>query len=505
MLSIVPLGLSELLALLSASLFGWYTITSIISWFRLRHVPGPFLASFSWLWLAQTASSGKQFTIYQALGRKYGHLARVGPNMLVTDDPEVMRKLSSTRSTCNRDAWYDGGRWDPYVANLFTTTDLKTHDKMKARLSRAYSGRETDQLEPKIDTQVESVLNLIRQKYLSGSPSQEHLYLDCAKLSSFFTLDVITSLAFGTELGYVKADSDLYNFCEEARNHWLSLAMTMDVPWMRDIFYSSPFLKLFGPKATDRSGVGRLMGVAHEVTQKKFTLKVEDEKNMMGYFARSGLSQRECEAEAVFMTVAGTDTTASALRTAMLYIVTNPSVYNKLKAMISQALHEGKAASPITNEQAKAIPYLQAIIIETLRMRPPAEGLFAKVLPPEGDVIEGKFIPGGTAIGVNLPALMQNTAIFGPDVAMFRPERFTEAEEATRTEMERVVQLCFGYGRWVCTGKSIAFMELGKIIFELLRTFDFQVVYPAKPWDSLSYNVFIEENMWMKVTEAHLA
>ncbi|KAI0012536.1 cytochrome P450 [Xylariaceae sp. FL0662B] len=503
MLSIVPFTLGELLSLLAASLLGWYAITSIIAWYRLRHVPGPFLASFSWLWLARTASSGKQFSIYQNF-RKYGSLARVGPNMLITDDPEVMRKLSSAKSTYHRDAWYNGGRWDPYVENMFTTTDPETHDKMKARLARAYGGRETEKLESRLDAQIESLLGLIRRKYLTGSPSQEQLYMDFATLSIFFTLDVITDLAFGEEFGYVNADSDLFGFREQVWSHWKALAMTVDVPWMRDIFYSSSFLRFLGPKVTDKSGMGKLMGVAHEVTQKKFESRVQDEKNMMGYFARSGLSQRECEAESIFMIVAGSDTTASAVRSGMLYIVTNPRIYDKMKVLISKMIHEGKAASPITSEQARDIPYLQAIIHETIRMRPPAVALFPKVLPPEGDMIDGKFIPGGTSIGVNFPALMQNTAIFGPDTAMFRPERFTEADEATRAEMMRVVQLGFGYGRWMCAGKPIALMELNKIFFELLRAFDFQLVNPVEPWDSLSYNVFLEENMWLKVTEAKL-
>ena len=37
---------------------------------------------------------------------------------------------------------------------------------------------------------------------------------------------------------------------------------------------------------------------------------------------------------------------------------------------------------------------------------------------------------------------------------------------------------------------------------QLIRCFDFQLADPAKPWDSLSYTVFLEENMWVKVTEA---
>ena len=100
-------------------------------------------------------------------------------------------------------------------------------------------------------------------------------------------------------------------------------------------------------------------------------------------------------------------------------------------------------------------------------MRPPAPGLYPKAVPPEGDVIHGKFIPGGTAVGMNTSALMRSKAIFGQDADLFRPERFMKVDEATRAEMERTVELVFGYGRWMCAGKPVAFTELNKIYFEV--------------------------------------
>lgn len=103
-------------------------------------------------------------------------------------------------------------------------------------------------------------------------------------------------------------------------------------------------------------------------------------------------------------------------------------------------------------------------------MRPPAPGLYPKSVPPEGDVIHGKFIPGGTAIGMNTSAVMRSTDLFGADADLFRPERFMEADEATRAEMERNAELVFGYGRWMCAGKPVAFMELNKIFFEVSGT-----------------------------------
>jgi cytochrome P450 len=100
-------------------------------------------------------------------------------------------------------------------------------------------------------------------------------------------------------------------------------------------------------------------------------------------------------------------------------------------------------------------------------MRPPAPGLYPKSVPAEGDVIQGKLIPGGTAIGMNTASLLRSRAVFGEDADLFRPERFIEADEATRVGMERDIELVFGYGRWMCAGKPVAFMELNKVFFEV--------------------------------------
>lgn len=100
-------------------------------------------------------------------------------------------------------------------------------------------------------------------------------------------------------------------------------------------------------------------------------------------------------------------------------------------------------------------------------MRPPAAGLYPKSVPPQGDTIAGQFVPGGTAIGMNTASLTRSRVHFGDDAELFRSERFEEADVAARAEMERLVELVFGHGRWMCAGKPVAFMELNKALFEV--------------------------------------
>jgi cytochrome P450 len=141
-------------------------------------------------------------------------------------------------------------------------------------------------------------------------------------------------------------------------------------------------------------------------------------------------------------------------------------------------------------------------------MHPPAALEAPKVVPPGGDtfVIEGTtyFFPGGTNICNNSWGVHRNATIFGADADVFRPERWLlspETDEAKLNTMRRVSDMNFGYGKYQCLGKTIAWMEITKVVFESLRHFDWALSTPEKPWDSRNYNgVFRQEDMLVVVT-----
>jgi cytochrome P450 len=148
----------------------------------------------------------------------------------------------------------------------------------------------------------------------------------------------------------------------------------------------------------------------------------------------------------------------------MLFIMTNPRVYNKLQLEIDATHRPG---SVISDAQARTLPYLQAIVKEGARIFPAATGIMSKVVPPEGDTINGIFIPGGTEIGKNDWSIQRDTKVFGEDSMVFRPERWLEAQGEDLEKMERSLGLLWGYGKYACLGKNIALMELNKCYFEV--------------------------------------
>lgn len=110
---------------------------------------------------------------------------------------------------------------------------------------------------------------------------------------------------------------------------------------------------------------------------------------------------------------------------------------------------------------------IQAFLNECLRFSPPVSLLFPRVVPPKGDTIDGKFVPGGTSIGTDFWSMGRRVDIFGEDADVFRPERFLEAPPEKKSTMEKTADMMFGSGRYMCVGKTLAWMEMNKLFVEV--------------------------------------
>ncbi|KAH8676209.1 cytochrome P450 [Xylariales sp. PMI_506] len=483
-----------------ASVVIWYAVSSFLSWYRLRHVPGPWLASFSYLWVAKMVFFGRGQD-YAHL-TKYGSVVRTGPNYIVSDDPDVLRLVNSARSTATRDPWYLGAKIDPETDTLISEINIKPHDAFKAKASFAYSGRDGNMnFEVGVNDTIAHFKEVIRARFLS-EPGQLKP-MDFAHFIRYFTLDIITLLGYGKRLGFMDYDGDLYGYTKNVENLLGWIATAGDVPLLRQIFFSPLSAKLFAPRPTDSHGLGKVMGIGAALVDERFKDKDTDHHDMIGSLIRHGCTLKEIKVELFTQITAGSDTSATAMRTTLMHLIGCPRAYSRLKAEIKQAIVSGAASNPITNDEAKALPYLQAVIWEGLRMRPPLVYGFYKKLHKD-ETINGYFLPSGTSVGWNAPAMMRLQSVFGNDAEIFRPERYLECDKEKATEMMRTVELVFGYGRWMCAGKVLAFMELNKIFFELLRDFDFQLISPGRGWKEVAYTAVVQWDMQVAITECDI-
>ena len=292
--------------------------------------------------------------------------------------------------------------------------------------------------------------------------------IDLARLSQYFTLDVLSQLAFGEKFGYMDANTDLYDYNKTSANFLPMLEWITNHPSIRWVLTSAPMQALAAPKGTDAIGQGKIIGIAQKAVAERYGPDAKAKLDMLGHFVNKGLTQEQAEVESHLQIMAGSDSTSTALRITFMLLLGNPIAYAKLNAEINSAVGKGKISYPvITSAEAQRMLYLQAVIWEGLRLWPPLFGLQAKMSPPGGETVNGTFFPGGTEIAICGQSVGRKKAVFGPDADIFRPERWIEADAQTADKYMKSAEILFGAGRFVCLGKAIAMMELGKAIVEV--------------------------------------
>ncbi|KND92746.1 Pisatin demethylase [Tolypocladium ophioglossoides CBS 100239] len=473
-----------------AVLVGLWSATSTLRQFlRLRHIPGPPSAGFSRWWLLRAVAGGRtHLDLYEAC-QKFGSVARVGPNDLVTSDPDLVKRMLNVRTPYRRSDWYDASRLDPSQDNVISMRDEKAHAKLRSKMAAGYSGKEVEDLEAKINQNVLALVDLLDSEYVSANRP-----FDFGRKAQYFTLDVISDLAFGEPFGDMATDSDVHEYISTIETAAPTYIVATVLPWLIAVL-SSPLFKWMIPSEKDVVGLGRIMAIAKQVAAERFGPNKKTQNDMLGSFVARGPTQSEAESEILLQIMAGSDTTATAIRATMLHIMSNARVLDKLRAEI-------KEFSPtwpvITDAEARAMPYLQAVIKEGLRTFPPVAGLMAKEVPKGGDTFKGIFLPGGTRIGVCAWGVARNPEVWGQEALEFRPERWVEASPEKLREMDGAVELVFGHGRWQCLGRNVALMELNKVFVELFRRFDLSLVDPTQPWKSTNCGIFFQSEYWIK-------
>lgn len=96
----------------------------------------------------------------------------------------------------------------------------------------------------------------------------------------------------------------------------------------------------------------------------------------------------------------------------------------------------GSNDGAISYTEAQNLPYLQAVIKESLRLCPPVGMLLERQVPPGGLEIEGFHFREGEVVGMNPWTVGRNPAVFA-DPEKFRPERWLEADGQALREMGR--------------------------------------------------------------------
>ncbi|KAI1099575.1 cytochrome P450 [Jackrogersella minutella] len=480
----------------------------------LREYPGPLLASFSRLWKVISTAKENTHLEHIELHRKYGPVVRIAPNELSFSSPAVARNVLSAGKRFYKTDFYKVFP-PPENPDIFTEIREDVHAMKKKVANVPYSMAAMRQLSPFIDDTIDYLASRLDQFcpdtaipgfQQAGIPGRNPV-VNLGDWLHFFAFDVLGEVAFGRSFGFLAAGFDKEDAIKTIDQSQKYNGIVGQVPEFDHVLRRNPLWKLVPALSPENALITR---IARDEMRKRQPFEEERDGKGAGGDGREDLlsslikghlkdkvkfHEGDIFAVAHGAIFAGSDSTASTMQSFFWQVLSSPRVFSRLTKEIDEAARDGtiQAEGNVQWTEAQNLPYFQACLKESMRVRPAVGVNISRLVPPEGVEIEGRHLPGGTRLALNGWVLHRDKATFGDDADMFRPERWLEDPEEAKV-MERYM-FQFGGGAHVCIGRNLALLEINKVIPRLLRDFDFELAYPGRPLKAKSTFFVVQEGL----------
>jgi cytochrome P450 len=200
------------------------------------------------------------------------------------------------------------------------------------------------------------------------------------------------------------------------------------------------------------------------------------------------MSDSEILSQVPTFLLAGHETSSTAVSWTLFALACHPAVQAKLRA----ELRTCPTDSP-TMEQLNALPYLEGVVRESLRLYAPVSGTvrismhdaeipLQKPFTDKRGVLQSTVrVSKGDLVAIPIRLLNRSTEIWGEDANEFRPERWDDVPEAVNALPGIYGHLMtFIAGAHACIGYRFSVIEIKALLFTLVRTFEFELAMSAE-------------------------
>jgi cytochrome P450 len=171
------------------------------------------------------------------------------------------------------------------------------------------------------------------------------------------------------------------------------------------------------------------------------------------------------------MILAGRDTSASTLTSLFRLLHHHPAARDKLEAEIDRLTASLDEAEPLTYERLKDFAFLDACVMESLRLFPPVAADLKKCIADEVKLPSGLVAKKGDLVYWYTMAIQRNP-LYWNDGESFKPERWIEKSDVALRMPESkqpFVFPAFNGGPRLCLGKRMALLEIKNAVVTILR------------------------------------
>lgn len=282
---------------------------------------------------------------------------------------------------------------------------------------------------------------------------QDGQALDVQAEMSALTLAVVGRTLFGTDV-------------DEARSATVRRALT-DTLAMFDRVYSPLFRMLVRVPSPTMRRYHRIEAdldavIEQMIAERRSSGAMGDDLLSLLLRARedgTGMTDRQVRDEALTLFLAGHETTAIALTWTWWLLSRNPETEARLHAELDAILGD----RPPEAADLQNLPYTQAVVSESLRLRPPAWAIGRRAVAEHR---AGRYVVPRGSIVVVSPWLLHHDRRWWREPLAFRPERWIEPDAGERP---REAFLPFGGGPRGCIGEPFARTEAAMLLATIAR------------------------------------
>ncbi|GAB1302392.1 Cytochrome P450 2C29 [Apodemus speciosus] len=329
-------------------------------------------------------------------------------------------------------------------------------------------------IEDRVQEEAQCLVEELRKT--KGSPCDPTFILSCAPCN------VICSIIFQNRFDY--KDKDFLILLEKINEN----INVLSSPWLQ-VCNTFPSLIDYCPGSHHKiiKNVNYVKSyVLEKIKEHQESLDVTNPRDFIDYYLikqkqANHIEQSEFSLENLASTIndlfgAGTETTSTTLRYALLLLVKYPHVTAKVQEEIERVV--GRNRSPCMQDRSH-MPYTDAMIHEVQR--------FIDLIPnslPHAVTCDIKFrnylIPKGTTVLASLSSVLKDSKAF-PNPEMFDPRHFLDGNGNFK---KSDYFMPFSTGKRICAGEGLARMELFLFLTTILQNFKLKSLVHPKDIDT---------------------
>ncbi|MCJ1326671.1 hypothetical protein MMC10_003336 [Thelotrema lepadinum] len=368
----------------------------------------------------------------------YGSIVRVGPQHVMISDPAAVDIIHGFGSGFVKSPMYDvlelpvSGSG---VHMLVTTQDGARHRLLRSQVASLFTEQGMLAFEDAVDDCVREFIQALRSRAIAP--------LDLSDWFQYYAGDVAARTTLGEAVGFLSHGEDIDDMVANLARGFHYAAIVGQVPDWHPYLIGNrrimPILtKYLGFPDPTKPFLERIKLATYAHTRGAQVMGPTVLSFLLGHPSYCGESRDESDLIGqCFAFLAGGNSVALTLGSVFYYLLRYPSAYNSLRQELNQVGGQEQPRCAVKDAEIKYLPYLDACIIEALRLCPTSQIALERVVPEGGVAFQKHFLPSGTRVSIAPQCIHLNTQIYGTDAAEYRPERWIEASKAQRQVMER--------------------------------------------------------------------